>query len=829
MINYLKHNYLPIITAIVLFFLSSIIYFSPVLEGKVLNQNDMNVWRSSSKELRDYSEQHKGEKSYWTNSMFSGMPSYLINTPGGNNKTNLLHKVFTFPSFLKPAHLTFLYFFGFFLTLLIFGVNPWLSIIGAFAFGFSTYSLLIIEAGHTTKCLAIGYMGPIIAGIHLAFKKKELWGAITTGLFLSLQILVNHLQITYYTFLVALIYGIFQIVYAIKNKTYRAFFKTASYLLVAGILAISANIMSLSAIYEYGKSSIRGASELTHDQDNQTSGLNRDYATSWSYGVSESFNLVIPNFMGGASVSDLGTRSETYKLLKQMRQPNAKQIVKQMPTYWGTQPFTSGPTYLGVVVFLLAIFAFLILKGQLKWWLLTATLLSLFLAWGKNMMWFTDLFFDYMPGYNKFRAVSMTLVIAQFTVPLLAILGLQKAFFETKSISELKKPLFISTGILSGLIILLWLIVPNWASAFSTPNDANMFGNNTALLEAIRADRMHLFKTDILRSLAFVASAFVILWLWTQQKASKKYLLPALAILIIADLWMVDKRYVNNDDFTTPKEQKVTPSVADLSILKDKSPSYRVLNLSVSPFNDATTSHFHKSIGGYHGAKMRRYQELIDFHIQKEIMSFGQTLQKQANIIDINNSLASLNVINMLNTKYIIYSPKANALNNPYANGNAWFIEQLKWVKNADEEIAALNNINTKKEAIADVRFQSQKTDFKYDANAEIKLTSYEPNCLIYESNCQSPQVAVFSEIYYDGGWNAYIDGKLVPHFRVDYILRALNVPAGKHTITFKFEPQVIARGWWIGFISSILLILLILSGFLYDNMKAKKELKSSK
>ena len=824
MINYIKSNWVAILTAIILFFVISVSYFSPAIQGKVLSQHDKLVWQASAKEAKDF-EKETGEKTLWTNSMFSGMPTYLINNLSEGNKLRFIHTALNFGNNLRPVAFLFIYLLGFFIALLAFGVNPWLSIVGAFAFAFSSYFFIIIQAGHITKAIAIGYMAPIIAGVYMAFNKKELWGTILMAMFLSLQILINHLQITYYTFLIILVFGIFQIINSIKEKQIRAFLKSMSYLIVGALLAIGTNFLSVSTVYDYGKDSIRGPSELTNEMHNKTSGLDKDYATDWSYGIFESLNVMIPNLMGGASQSDLGTKSETYKTLKSMGQPNAKQIVKKMPTYWGTQPFTSGPTYIGALVVFLFVLGLFLVKGQLKWWLLTVTILSFMLAWGKNMMWFTDLFLDYFPGYNKFRAVSMTLVIAELTIPLLGILGLQKIISGDYDKEKIKKQVLYALGITGGSVLLLILALPASSTAFIGANDASIFGQNQVLLDAIQSDRASMFRTDALRSLFFIVLGALGIWLFIAKKINQSLFLILIALAIIVDLWTVDKRYLNNDNFV--KKNKVVnhyqPTVADNSILQDPSENFRVLNIAVSTFNDATTSYFHKSIGGYHGAKMRRYQELITHNIAPEMQQFGAALQGQATQESVQLALSKLNTINMLNGKYIIYSLQAPAIQNVNAYGNAWFVNDYKLVANADEEMAGLKQINPKQTAIIDTRFKNEIKAFTKDNNASILLISYQPNHLVYESNTSSTQLAVFSEVYYDKGWIAYVDGKEMPHFRADYILRAMFIPEGKHKIEFKFEPAIYSTGMIIGIVSSILLLLLFASGFVYDNMQSKK------
>ncbi len=828
MIKAIKINWLPIVSAIVLYFIISVVYFSPVMQGKVLAQHDKMVWVASSKEIKSFKEE-TGEKTLWTNSMFSGMPTYLINSLSEGNQLIPLHKLLNLNNSFRPVSFLFLYLLGFFLALMVFGVNPWLSLVGAFAFAFSSYFFIIIQAGHITKAIAIGYMAPIIAGVYLAFNKKELWGTILMAIFLSIQILINHLQITYYTFLIILVFGIFQIINTIREKQFNSFVKSLSYLLLGAFLAIGSNFLGLSVVYDYGKDSTRGASELTGNKANKTTGLDKDYITSWSYGQLESFTLLVPNIMGGASQGELGKESEMYNALKKMGNPNARQIIKQMPTYWGDQPFTSGPTYAGALVIFLFVLALFLVEGQLKWWLLTATILSIMLAWGKNMMWFTDLFLDYLPGYNKFRAVSMTLVIAELTIPLLAILGLQKVFSGDYDKDKIVKQLLYALGITGGMVILLILGLSSSSTAFIGAQDISMFGQNDILLDAIRADRSALFRSDALRSLFYILFGAGAIYLFLKQKIKSYLLIILIGLGIISDLWTVDKRYLNNDSFVrkTQKEQQFKPSIADQSILQDKDIDYRVLNIAVSTFNDASTSYFHKSIGGYHGAKMLRYQELISHHLSQEIQQFGQALQKGATQESVNKALQSLKMVNMLNGKYIIYNPAAPAILNTFANGNAWFVDNYKIVANADQEIHALGTIDPRTTAIIDQRFKDDVLDFNKDLGASIEMISYQPNNLVYESNTKSVQMAVFSEIYYNKGWKVFIDDQETKCFRADYVLRAMMIPAGQHKIEFKFDPDIYSTGKTIGVISSILLLLLLVGGFVYDYIKGKQVLES--
>ncbi|MCD4744685.1 MAG: YfhO family protein, partial [Bacteroidales bacterium] len=761
----------PYIIAIILFLIITMIYLSPLLEGKKLKQDDIIRHKGMSKEIVDFREQ-TGEEALWTNSMFGGMPAYQISVDYKSNLISYIDKIFRL-GLPHPAGLIFLYFIGFFILLLILGVDPWLSIAGSLAFAFSSYFFIIIEAGHNSKAHAIGYMAPVLAGIILCFRGKYLWGGILTALFLALELKAGHPQITYYLALLVIILGIFEFAETIRLKKYTTFIKSVSILIIAVILAVLTNITNLWATYEYGKYTIRGKSELTTEQENRTTGLDKDYATAWSYGVSETLTFLIPDFMGGSSHGELSEKSETFKMLKQNQVPiaQAKQYIKHMPLYWGSQPFTSGPVYIGAIMCFLFVLGLIIIKGKIKWWLLTATILSIMLAWGHNFMALTDFFLDYIPGYNKFRAVSMTLIIAELTIPLLGILALKQAFDKEIDKKEIFKALKISFYIVGG-ITLFFAIFPGMFFDFSNVTDQQYLP--AWLVEPLQSDRKNLLRFDAIRSFIFIFLALIIIWSVINKKLKRNYAYIFFIILILADMWTIDKRYLNNDNFIR-KTQANTPyqkTQADIQIRKDTDPNFRVLNLTVDPFADASTSYFHKSIGGYHGAKLRRYQELYDFHIK----------------------MNNINVLNMLNTKYVIQTDnnkQPQARQNPGALGNAWFVENYKIVENADEEIAALNDFDPVKTAIIDNSFKNELSGFnpKIDSSARIYQTEYKPNHLTYQYKSNNDQIAVFSEIYYDKGWNAYIDGNLMPHFRSNYVLRAMIVPKGEHTIEFKFEP----------------------------------------
>ncbi len=817
----LNKNILPIITALIIFVVLSTIYFSPALQGKQVDQHDTKVWVGMSKEIKDYKAE-SGETTLWTNSMFGGMPTYLINSSNPSNLTKYFHSFLTLWDTLRPINFAILYFLGFYIALLLFKVNPWLSIVGALAFGFSSYFFIIIQAGHVTKVIAIGYMAPIVAGIYSAYNGKKLLGAIVMSIFLSTQLLINHLQITYYTMLLILPLVIIIFINNIKQKQTSEFLKSSLILLVGLLLVIGANFASLYTTYEYGKESLRGPSELNIDKNNQTSGLDKDYATSWSYGKLETFNLFIPNFTGGASVAELSKKSASYNKLLEVHVPKqqANDAIKQMPTYWGPQPFTSGPVYIGALVIFLFVMGIFLVKGTLRTWLLTATALSIMLAWGKNFIFFSDLFFDYFPGYNKFRTVSMILVIAEFTIPLLGILALKNIIENKVTKEQTIKALKYSVGILTGLIV-IFLINPGILS-FTSETDAQL---PEYLKESIITDRASIFKSDAFRSLIFILIGATTIWLFIKNKIKATHLYIIIGLAIVIDLWAVNKRYLNDNNFVNKKNIEVpfTASKADEFILQDKTLDYRVLNLAVSTFNDASTSYFHKSIGGYHGAKMRRYQELIDFYITKEMQNIINTLQNNPTQQSVEQALQKNVVLNMLNTKYIIYNLEAPPISNNFAYGNAWFVENTEIANDANEEIKKMNNFNPTTTAIVDKRFSKELFKFTKDTTAKINLTSYKPNHLTYTTTNKSNQLAIFSEIYYDKGWNAYIDGKPTTHFRANYILRAMKIPSGKHTIEFKFEPKSWQIGSIISLTSSIILIISLILIIYLEFFKKKK------
>ncbi len=795
---------LPYVAAIVIFIGLALAFLSPLMEGKVLRQDDTIRFKGMSKEISDFREK-TGEEPLWTNSMFGGMPAYQISTRYNANLVRYVDDIFRL-GLPHPADMVFLYMIGFFILLVVLGINPWLAIAGAIAYGFSSYFLIILEAGHNSKAHAIGYMAPALAGMILAYRGKYVPGGILTLLFLSLEIRAGHPQITYYLMLLVLLLGITEFIGAVRTKTLPHFFRASGILVVAALIAVLTHITNLWATYEYGNYSIRGKSELTTEQENRTSGLDKDYATQWSYGIAETGTLVIPNFHGGASNGELTTGSSTYKALINNNIPanQAREVIKNMPTYWGTQPFTSGPVYIGAIVVFLFVFGLFTLKGSFKWWLVAGTVLSILLAWGKNLMPLTDFFLEYFPGYNKFRAVSMTLVIAELAMPILAFAALNEVFRKRKEdtgrlIRALSLALYITAG-----FVLLFVLFPGLFFGFESAGDAQLKQVYPDwLLQAIRDDRLRILRLDALRSFIFILLTAGLLWFYIKGRLKAGYAFLLLGLFILVDMWTVGKRYLTSDDFVSKSrvERPYPMTRADEMILKDQDPNFRVLNFTVDPFADASTSYYHKSVGGYHGAKLRRYQELYDHYIKRNF---------------------NLDVLNMLNTKYFIQpddNNKPSVVPNPGAFGNAWFVQDYLVVDNADEEIEALGKVDLATTAVIDERFKNLLNGFAptYDSTARIKLIEYAPNDLKYQTNTSKDQLVVFSEIYYDKGWNAYFDGTQVPHFRVNYVLRGMVLPAGKHMVEFRFEPRVYRVGETISFASSLLVILLVVGYGLFS------------
>ncbi len=810
-------KYLPHIIAFFLFTVLSFAYFFPVIEGKVLKANDSIVAKVNMQEIVEYRET-EGKEALWTNSIFSGMPAYLISTQHPGNLWKSVDRLLQ--SYGRPVAFVFISMFSFYVMLLLFGVNPYLAIIGAIAFGFSPYLMQVIAAGHNTKAMAMSYLPLVVGGVYYAYKENAIGGAVILGIGLALELGAGHPQITYYAFICILIMLVTGLIFSIRNKEFSKFLRTSLVLIIPFVLAVGINFSQLYTTYEYGKYSMRGKSDLVSESNNVSAGLDPDYITRWSYGIGETMNLLIPNFRGGSS-KPFDNDSE---IVKTLRSNNNASAASSFYKYWGSQPSTEGPNYLGATIIFLFVLGLILLRGAEKWWLLSATLLSVLLAWGHNFMWFTNLFIDYFPGYNKFRAVTMILVIAQFCVPLMAILTLKEIFSGNTEANVLKKGLLRATAITGG-ITLLFIIIPSLAGSFISAYETDM---PDWVKNALIADRKSLLVADAARSLVFILLAAGIILGLLSGKLKERYALILLGLLVITDLWSADKRYLGADRFELPQrfEQTFEPTIADEYILQDES-EYRVLNLTVSTFNDnSTTSYFHHSIGGYHGAKMERYQELIDSALYNNLIDFSQAASTATLVSDLVPVLEETTILNMLNTKYIIYNPEAPPILNEYALGSAWFVEKPVIVKNANEEINLIQKIDPCNEAVIDDDFESMISHDQYqtDEDDHIELTSYKPNELIYDYTVKTEQLAVFSEIYYPKGWKCYIDGQESSHFRVDYVLRGMELPAGSHEVRFRFDPPSYRIGTKVSYASSIIMLLMAIGYLFYPKLTSGKK-----
>lgn len=835
--------FLPVVVAIILFILITFLFVTPAFKGKVLIQSDAMQVKGMAKEITDFREKYK-EEPFWTNSMFGGMPAYHISV----QSLNLMKPIcnFLFLGLPYPASMLFLYMLGFYILLLTLKVDKWLSIVGAIGFGFSSFFLIIITAGHYTQALALSFTPPVFAGVILVCRGRYFLGGALLGIFSALELFSSHPQITYYLFLLMLVYVLFVLVERLRLKQYKDIFKMLTVFSIVAVLAIGTNIANLWSTSAYIKYTIRGPSELSTEKANRTSGLDRDYVTQWSMGKSETLSLLIPGFKGRADGLQI---SENKNALKEV-DPQMREIVGSLPQYWGDQPTTSSP-YSGAILVFLFVFGLFVLKGKLKWSLLIITILSVALSWGKNMMWFTDLALDYLPMYNKFRAVTMILVLTMIAIPILAILVIDKLiktpdFFKQKiQLAFIKKEIsvqdafFISFALTGGLSLLYYLL-PDTLTNFTWIRDSEIFesyaksnGEEVArqVFDNIEKARIAIFKSEAIRSFLFITIAGVLIWLFSKTKINKTILIAGLGVLVLFDLTLVDKSFLNDKNFTS-KQQIENPfpeTAADKAILQDKDLSYRVFDITDpnGPFNSARSAYYHKSVGGYHAVKLRRYQELIEHQITRSYQNLINTLRSNPTETALDSMFAQQGIFNMLNTRYIIYNTEAPPLVNKYAFGNAWFVKDIKMVNNADEELKEVGEINPAKTVVVDKRYEKELLGFipKSDSTATIKLIDYKPNDLKYESNTSAEQLAVFSEIYYKDGWNAYVDGELKPHFGGDWVLRVMRVPAGKHTIEFKFEPTRYKTGEKISFASAVVLILLALGSL----FMAWKEFKACK
>jgi hypothetical protein len=751
------------------------------------------------------------------------MPTYQIAMQTPTDAVSFIYSFFT--AFPRPVFYLILYLIGFYILLLSLRINPWLSIVGSIAFAFATFNFIIIAAGHSSQAITIAYMAPVIGSVVMAFRDRRWLGAILTAVFLALGIKAGHVQIVYYVLMIILVFGISELIYSIKYKQYADFLKTLGALSISVVLAVGINATTLITTYEYGKYSMRGqSSAATQNPETTKGGLDKDYITQWSYGIGETFTLLIPDFKGGSSDETLSENSATGQKLDALG-ANTVQIMstQKWPLYWGSQPMTSGPVYLGAIVCFLFILGLFLVEGRYRWWLLAATILSILLAWGKNLDALTNFFIDYVPFYNKFRTVSMVLVIAGYTMPIMAILAVQRLVKGDIDPQKLKKAFMWALGITGGLS-LLFALIPSLAGNFISSSDSQFTGDYAFLQNTLPIDRASLLRADSFRSLIFILLAAATLWLFIKKKIKSLPLYFILGFLILIDMYPVAKRYLNDSDFESKTTAAtIKPSVADNDILQDHS-YYRVLNLAVSPFNDASTSYFHKSIGGYHGAKLRSYQDVIDAQLIPEIGTIFSTFKQAKSVADIQQPLAKQGVLNMLNMKYLIYDPQSPPILNPYANGSQWLVQKIVSVATKNIALQTIGQIDTKHEAVVTQAIAATlPASFGSDTTATLSLQQYEPNQLIYNFQSKSPQIAVFSEIYYPKGWLAFINGEQVPFFEADYLLRAMVLKPGQYQIIFRFKPTSYQLGNTLTLIASILLIIFVLGGLFLLYQKCKK------
>ncbi|MDR2920953.1 MAG: YfhO family protein [Tannerella sp.] len=824
--------------AIVIFIALSVIYFKPaVFEGKVLVQGDnIKAIGMGHSQMDQYARTAQpGEFSAWSDAMFGGMP-YITgygklgpNIPGvGLLEAPLKNIGYTNLSMLLIGLICF------YMLMCVMGANWWLAIGGAIAFAFATYNIVVIEAGHIVKAYVIAYMPLTLAGMFLLFKRKYLWGGVLFLLGVAFSLSNGHPQITYYLMFLCLSVYIGFIVWKIKTKEVPELIKTSLIMLAAVVLSVLPNTQKLYTDWELAQSSIRGATELTTTTaagEKISSGLDKEYAFQWSYGKAELLTFLIPNVYGGRSGYTLDNSSNFYKALRTAGAQVGKEV--QAPTYWGDKSFTQGTVYFGAIVCFLFVLGMFVIKNKMKWWLFAGAVFTTFLALGRNLDWFNDFMFHYLPMNNKFRTVEMALSITGFVFPIIAFWGLKEIVEQKVDTKVLKRGFIWSLSLTGGICLLIWLL-PDLFLSFESGYDIQSGYDKQPWYSALLQDRSAMASSDALRSLIFILSGAGLIFLFIRSK-NKQKIVPlvcaGIAVLTLVDLWVVDKRYLNDSNFTkeTPQES-YKASVADNLILKDTDPSFRVLNLN-NPFQETVTSYYHHSIGGYHAVKLRRYQELIDHRLSGELNMIIQSFSGAQTLESIVSVFANTPSLNMLNTRYVIYNPEAAAIRNPYAYGNAWFVPDFKIVENADAEIAALNEINPLRTAVVDKRFADELNGFvpTVDSTATIKLDNYRPNRLTYTSVTNSEQLAVFSEIYYQPGWKATIDGQPASHFRADWTLRAMRIPAGKHLIEFEFYPDTYVVAANVTAYSSFLILLLVIGAIGYSVWQQFRSVKTEK
>lgn len=852
-------KFVPHIIAVVVFLILTFAYLYPVLQGKTIFGSDIQSFLGMSHEAVEYNKTHS-EPTLWTDAMFGGMPTYQISMEEPASVAKYIDKCLrVLPG---PTYRVFLYLIGFYILLIAFGVNPYLSIGGAMAFAFGTYNLIIIVAGHNTKAVAIAYMAPIIASIYYAFKERtrrnRLIGASMLALFLGLGLYANHVQIIYYTLFMVICYGVSELIFAIKEKTLPDFAKALGCLIIGAVVAVGLNATRILTTQEYVKATMRGDSNGLTVKGGESNGLDKDYITQWSYGIGESFTLLIPDFKGGASVGTLDQNSKTAETIGELtglkkaqkeltlaekeridrimqNNPNSfipKNLAEFMytfnlPLYWGDQPFTAGPVYVGAIVCFLFMMGLCIVPSRHKWWLLAAALLGLVLSWGRNFMPVTDFFIDYVPMYNKFRTVSMTLTITCLAMCIMAMLALKEVFSTSVDKKSKKKAAVISLCVTGGLCLVFGLL-PLLAGSFVSPSDAQFTGSYAFLKETLPADRMDLLQSGAWRSFIFIVLTFLVLDAHLRGKVKAVWAYIVLTVLFAVDMIPIAKEYLSSRNFVENKtvDTPFTPSFADRAILADNTLSYRVLDLTVDIFNSSQPSYFHKTVGGYSAVKMRRYQELIELQLAPEIKNLTSGFRNMRTEADLDKALNATPILNMLNTKYIIISSASLPVLNKHAYGNAWLVDNVKLVDTPDDEINMLDVVNLQSTVLVDKALAENITDSVFDtSDAEITLISYEPNKLVYSFSSGSKQMAVFSEIFYYTGWKAYIGDKEVSFFRADYLLRAMNLEPGNYNITFKFEPSSYKTGKILAIISSVFLTLAF-CGIIFAKIFRKKKNK---
>lgn len=823
---------LPDVTAIVFFVVVAFAYFfTPVTEGLVLSGHDNTGGTGAGVEMNEYL-QRTGERTRWTNSLFCGMPTYQL--APSYNSTDLLAKVEKVYQLGLPdvVMLVFIMLLGFYILLRAFDFRVWMAALGAVLWAFSSYFFIILGAGHIWKLMTLAFIPPTLAGMVLCYKGKYLWGGVLTAFFVALQIFSNHVQMSYYFLSVVALMSAAFLAEACRNGSVKRWLKGTAVFVAGGMLGVCVNLSNLYHTYEYSKESMRGKSELTQksskDPANQTKdGLERDYITQWSYGIGETWTLLVPNTKGGASLPLAANKTAMAKA-----NPQYTPIYQSLGQYWGEQPGTSGPVYVGAFVLMLFVLGLFIVRGPMKWCLLAATVLSVLLSWGKNFMPFTDFFLDYVPMYDKFRTVASILVVAEFTIPFLAMLALKKLVEEPEVLKGRLKIVYISFGLTGGMAALFALMPDLFFGSYVSAGEMGMLQQAVAagyipsdmlagIIGNVEDMRRAMFVSDAWRSFFVVLLGLLLILAYNIKKLSAGVLVACITALCLVDMWQINKRYLNDSMFTTPSQQVklFAKTQADELILQDPAKYYRVLNLAVSTFNDNTTSYYHKSIGGYHAAKLRRYQEMVEEHIQPEMMAARQAVVGHQGKLDEVNGDSIFPVLNMLNTKYIIIGlqdGQTMPVLNPHAFGNGWFVEEVRYVPDADAEIGTLHQVNPRHTAVVDARFKEVLGELAAsapDSSATVTLTAYDANALSYEVNSRDGGVAVFSEVYYPG-WTATVDGQPVEIARADYILRAIRLAPGKHTVNFTFDPQSLHITETIAY-SALTLLLLVVVGLL--------------